>query len=190
MTLGIDTTGFGIDESGFFGVDLRDLSQEEQISLDRGDQVSAVCKVGDYILGTINMEDCALETPEPQQAKPEPQQATPEPQQAKPEVPVTTITAQELYDEREANATRYDAQYLGKTVRVTGQVVKIDDGDVTLGIDTTGFGIDESGLFGVDLGDLSQEEQISLNKGDQVSAVCKVGDYFFGSINMEDCALE
>ena len=117
-------------------------------------------------------------------------EGTPERQQAKPEAPVTTITAQELYDEREVNATRYDAQYLGKTVRVTGQVVKIDGGDVTLGVDATGFGIDETGLFGVDLGDLSQEEQISLDKGDQVSAVCKVGDYIIGTINMEDCALE
>jgi hypothetical protein len=117
-------------------------------------------------------------------------EGTPERQQAKPAAPVTTITAQELYDEREANATRYDAQYLGKTVRVTGQVVKIEGGDVTLGVDSTGFGIDESGFFGVDLRDLSQENQISLDKGDQVSAVCKVGNYVIGTINMEDCALE
>ena len=67
------------------------------------------------------------------------------------EVPVLSISAQDLYDAREANATRYDAQYKGKRVRVSGQVVKIDGGDVTLGVDATGFGIDTMGLFGVDL---------------------------------------
>ena len=37
---------------------LQDLSQETQISLNIGDQFSATCKVGNYILGSIFMEDC------------------------------------------------------------------------------------------------------------------------------------
>lgn len=104
--------------------------------------------------------------------------------------PPLSITAQKLYDEREANATRYDATYKGKTVHVSGQVVKIDGGDVTLGVDATGFGIDTAGFFEVALRDLSQEEQIRLNKGDNVSAVCKVGDYIIGTIMLHDCKLD
>ena len=95
-----------------------------------------------------------------------------------------------LYDEREANATRYDVTYKGKMVSVSGEVVKIDDGDVTLGVDTTGFGIDRMGLVGVDLTDLTTEEQITLNKGDMVSAVCKVGDFIITKIRLRDCTLK
>ena len=67
--------------------------------------------------------------------------------------------------------------------------MSIDNNVVTLGVDATGFGIDTSGLFGVDLSDLSKDEQVSLNKGDEVVAVCKVGDYILGSIRMKDCEL-
>ena len=106
-------------------------------------------------------------------------------------VPSFVITAQELYDEREANATRYDANFKGKLIRVSGQVVVIDGGDVTLGVDPGfGLGLDTTGLSGVDLTGLTQQEQISLDKGDQVSAMCKVGDYILGSIRLRDCKLD
>ena len=103
--------------------------------------------------------------------------------------PIESVTAQELYDAREANATRFDDQYKGKTVRVSGEVVQIEDGDVTLGIDR-GYGIDTSGLSGVDLKDLSKEEQISLDKGEQISAVCEVGNYIIGTMMMKKCKLD
>ena len=103
--------------------------------------------------------------------------------------PIESITAQELYDAREANATRFDDQYKGKTVRVSGEVVEIEDGDVTLGIDR-GYGIDTSGLSGVDLKDLSKEEQISLDKGQQISAVCEVGNYIILTMMMKKCKLD
>ena len=103
--------------------------------------------------------------------------------------PIESVTAQELYDAREANATRFDDQYKGKTVRVSGEVVQIEDGDVTLGIDR-GYGIDTSGLSGVDLKDLSKEEQISLDKGEQISAVCEVGNYIILTMMMKKCKLD
>ena len=81
-------------------------------------------------------------TSQPSGSTPVPAQATePSPTPA----PAFTITAQQLYEEREANATRYDATYKGKLVRVSGEVVKIDRGDVTLGVDPSGFGMDKTG---------------------------------------------
>ena len=97
------------------------------------------------------------------------------------EEPMPSVTAQQLHDEREANATRYDAQYKGNWVRIRGQVTKIDGGDVFLGAD--GF------LNNVRLQDLSQEEQIALDKGDTVTATCRVGNYILGSIFLEGCEL-
>ena len=125
-------------------------------------------------------------------APPEPA-ATPEPMPtAEPTAtpkPVESVTAQELYDAREANATRFDDQYKGKTVRVSGQVVKIEGGDVTLGIDL-GYGIDTYGFVGVQLRDLSKDDQISLDKGQQISAVCEVGNYIIGTMMMKKCKLD
>ena len=97
------------------------------------------------------------------------------------EEPMPSVTAQQLHDEREANATRYDAKYKGNWVRISGQVTKIDGGDVFLGAD--GF------LNDVRLQDLSQEEQIALDKGDTVTATCRVGNYILGSIFLEGCEL-
>ena len=121
-----------------------------------------------------------------QSQAPSPSQAV----EAKEEERVETVTAQALYDAREENATRFDDRYKGKRVRVRGQIVKIDDGRVTLGVDATGFGIDEMGLFGVDLNDLPREVQVDVNKGQQFTAVCKVGNYTIGTIHMEDCVAE
>lgn len=100
---------------------------------------------------------------------------------------VETLTAQSLYDAREANATRFDDRYKGKRIRVRGQVVKIDNGRVTLGVDVTGYGIDDSGIFGVDLNNLPRDVQIRLNRGQQFTAVCEVGNFIIGTIMMEDC---
>ena len=110
--------------------------------------------------------------------------------EVKEEERVETITAQALYDARDENATRFDDQYKGKRVRVRGQVVKIDGGRVTLGVDATGFGIDEMGLFGLDLNDLPRDVQVSLNRGQQFTAVCKVGNFVIGTMQMDDCVAE
>ena len=89
------------------------------------------------------------------------------------------LTAQELLAEREANATRFDAQRKGQWVRVSGRIERIDEGNVYLRGD--GF------LSNVVLEDLSRETQIPLNTGEDFSAACKVGNYILGSIFMEDC---
>lgn len=100
---------------------------------------------------------------------------------------VESLTAQTLYDAREQNATRFDDRYKGKRIRIRGRVVRIDNGRVTLGVDATGFGIDDSGLFGVDLNGLPRDVQIRLNRGQQFTAVCEVGNFIIGTIMMEDC---
>ena len=100
---------------------------------------------------------------------------------------VETLTSQSLYDAREQNATRFDDRYKGKRIRIRGQVVRIDNGRVTLGVDSTGFGIDNSGLSGVDLNGLPRDVQIRLNRGQQFTAVCEVGNFIIGTIMMEDC---
>ena len=64
---------------------------------------------------------------------------------------------------------------------------EIDQGDVTLGVDL-GYGV--QGMMAVDLEDLPQADQIKLDKGVQVSAVCRVGDYIIGTIRMRDCELD
>ena len=143
----------------------------------------AVLVVLVFLVGLFGEEEAS------QSARSSEQQASAKQVSTEPSQTITaSLTAQYLYKEREANATRYDAQYKGKWVRVRGQVVSIDNNVVTLGVDT-GFGIDTSGFLGVDLSDLSKDEQISLNKGDEVVAVCKVGDYILGSIRMKDCEL-
>ena len=102
-----------------------------------------------------------------------------EDQPDQPPASAPSVTAQQLLAEREANATRFDAERKGKWVRVSGTVDRIDNGKVYL----LGDGFLETAA----LEDLSQETQVSLNVGDQFSATCKVGDYIIGSIFMEDC---
>ena len=205
----IDGGDVFLGAGGFLNnVRLQDLSQEEQIALDKGDTVTATCRVGNYILGSIFLEGCELHPTEmsPPTAEPtvapqpsptsapvvSPPTATPQdtaapilptstPPPPPTEEPMPSVTAQQLHDEREANATRYDAQYKGNWVRISGQVTKIDGGDVFLGAD--GF------LNNVRLQDLSQEEQIALDKGDTVTATCRVGNYILGSIFLEGCEL-
>ena len=98
--------------------------------------------------------------------------------------PVISISANELYAEREANATRYDDTYKGKWIIVTGTVREIDGGDVRLLVQGDDFGI-----FSVDLQDVPRSEQVQLNKGDQIAARCRVGDYIIGTIYLKSCKL-
>ena len=102
-----------------------------------------------------------------------------EDQPDQPPASAPSVTAQQLIAEREANATRFDAERKGKWVRVSGRIERIDDGNVYLRGD--GF------LSNVVLEDLSEETQITLNTGQDFSAACKVGNYILGSIFMDDC---
>ena len=69
-----------------------------------------------------------------------------------PATPPPVISAIDLYQEREANATRYDLNYKGKWVQITGVVGAIDGGEVRL---VAGG----SFLSNVYLHDLSPQEQ-------------------------------
>ena len=93
--------------------------------------------------------------------------------------PPPRITAVQLLNEREANATRFDATFRGNWVTVSGEIENIDNSIVYLKGD--GF------LSSVNLRDLPKEDQIPLNVGQEYSATCKVGDYILGSMSMNSC---
>ena len=102
--------------------------------------------------------------------------------------PPPSISAVQLYAEREANATRYDQQYRGKWVTITGIVGEIDDGEVRLVVDLEEWrGLGNLFLDYISLSDLPDEEQAKVNKGQEVTATCEVGDYVFGEISLKKC---
>ena len=98
------------------------------------------------------------------------------------------IGAEELYQEREDNASRYDLNYGGKWVRVTGLVGDIDSGEIRLVVDMESYRV-LGGLFleYIALNDLSQEVQASAEKDREFTATCKVGNYILGTINLDNC---
>ena len=53
--------------------------------------------------------------------------------------PPPSITAEKLYAERDANATRFDQTYKGQWVTVTGLVGEIDGGEVRLVTDMESY---------------------------------------------------
>ena len=127
-------------------------------------------------------------TEEPEESAQPTAQAEPTPE---PTPRPVRISAEELWRERENNATRFDDTYKGKWVVVYGEVAEVDDGDVrltvdsdSLGMDLSEFGIDTSDI---DLGlplmayiamqDLPREQQAAPNAGDQFEATCKVEDF-------------
>lgn len=101
--------------------------------------------------------------------------------------PAPSITASELYAEREANATRFDQQRKGTWVRVSGLIGEIDDGRVQLVVDEESFNLIGITIQTVDLHDLPTSVQASVNKGERFTATCKVGDYILGSMQLRDC---
>ena len=90
------------------------------------------------------------------------------------------ISATELYQEREANATRFDQNLKGKRVLITGIIDSIDGGQVRLRVDSSFLG-------DVSLHDLPVAVQVRTNKGEEFSAVCTVGSYTIATMNLRDC---
>ena len=90
------------------------------------------------------------------------------------------ISATELYQEREANATRFDQNFKGKRVLITGIIDSIDGGEVRLRVDSSFLG-------DVSLHDLPVAVQIRANKGEEFSAVCTVDNYIIAAMNLRDC---
>lgn len=105
-----------------------------------------------------------------------------------PEATPIAISAEALYQEREDNASRYDLNYNGKWVRITGLVGEIDGGEVRLVVDRESYNVLGQLLLDyIALNDLSQEEQARAEKGQQFTATCKVGNYILGTINLDNC---
>ena len=90
-------------------------------------------------------------------------------------------TAEQLIQARNENASRFNLDWKGKRINVTGVVDRVDAGNIYL----------EAGDHSdsVALDDLVQEEQALWNPGDMVEYACEVGDYVSGIIFMEDCDL-
>ncbi len=103
-------------------------------------------------------------------------------------VPIISISAEDLYAEREANAQRFDRDYKGTTVRVSGTVCEIDGGDLSLYSDSASRSF-EFCLQRVTLQDLSEEELLRPSVGDQFQALYEVGDYILGTMFMKDCVV-
>ena len=88
-----------------------------------------------------------------------------------PPTPPPSISAVDLYAEREANATRFDMERKGNWVTVTGMVGRVESGDVWLVTDLEAFDIlGDVFLDHIALQDLPDSVQASVNKGDQFTA--------------------
>ena len=98
-----------------------------------------------------------------------------------------SITASELYAEREANATRFDQQRKGTWMRVSGLIGEIDGGEIRLVVDEDSFNLLGIALETVNLHDLPTSVRASLNKGERFIATCKDGDFFITSMQLKDC---
>ena len=99
--------------------------------------------------------------------------------------PPPSVSATDLWAEREANASRFDLERKGTWVRVIGLVREIDDGQVKLYAEEPGpFDVF---TYDVLLHDLTNEQQASAVKGEKFSAMCKVGSKVFFSMNLRDC---
>ncbi len=99
-----------------------------------------------------------------------------------------SISAERLYQEREANASRYDLNYQGKLITITGLVGEIDGGEVRLVVDLDSYRT-LGGLFleYIALHDLPVEEQARAEKDQEFTATCRVGNYILGTINLREC---
>ena len=101
--------------------------------------------------------------------------------------PPTQINATALWEEREANATRFDDTYKGNWATVSGLVAKIEGGDVHLVVDEESFDILGMAFETLALQDLPRDVQSSLDKRDEFTATCKVGNFIIVTMFLEDC---
>ena len=103
--------------------------------------------------------------------------STPDPTATPVTLPI--LSAIDLYEEREENATRFDINRKGKRIHVYGVVDRIDSGNVYLVVD--GF-LDE-----VVLDDLPREVQAQANRDARFDAACTVGNFILFAMYLEDC---
>ena len=110
---------------------------------------------------------------------------------AEPTVPPTpppAVSAVDLYAEREANATRFDMDRKGNWITVSGMVAGVEDGKIKLVTDLAGFNVmGDVFLEYIALEGLTETAQASVNKGQQFTATCEVGNYILGTMYLKDC---
>ena len=85
--------------------------------------------------------------------------------------PIPQVSVNDLFEEREANATRFDDTYKDKWVNVVGKIIDIDNSEVSL--EGPGLIFHSRAV----LQDIKREEQAALNVGQRYSAICKVGSF-------------
>ncbi len=93
--------------------------------------------------------------------------------------PIPRVSAQTLFNERDSNAVRFDAQRKDKWITVYGRIERIESESVYLRVD----GLMDS----MRLNDLSEAEIIRLDKGQRFEATCVVGLYVLGTMFLNDC---
>ncbi len=118
------------------------------------------------VIGAIVLGACELE---------DPPTATPAP----------NVSAQQLWEERASNASWFDSERKGSWVRMSGIVREIEGGEVRLYAEDPGF-IDVFTKF-IALHDLPVEIQASAAKGQNFSAMCKVDNKIWNTMNLREC---
>ncbi len=97
--------------------------------------------------------------------------------------PVVSLTASELYALRETNSERYDFEYKGRSILIRGIICEIESDTIQLSAnDLFGCGFDS-----VALNDLPLTTLLSPSTGDMITALCIVGEYIFGTIQLNAC---
>ena len=114
--------------------------------------------------------------------------ATPIPTKEPTPATLQNVTLRDLYEESVANLARYDHLYKGKSFLVEGAVDFMSNYQVVV---DAGFG--DPGYYGnvrAILTDLPHSDQVPLNSGDVIAAICQIGRVEGYGIYMENCSLE
>ena len=100
------------------------------------------------------------------------------------------ITAERLYAEQEANGTRFDQEYQGQWVTITGLVGEVEGEEVRLVVDREIYRSWGEKLLGkyIALKDLTVEELVQTEKGWEFKATCKVGNYVRRIRHLVECS--
>ena len=88
-----------------------------------------------------------------------------------------------LIQAREENASRFDLEWKGNRINVTGVVDRVDDGKIYLVAEGTFLTL----WHWMDSVKKSRQVGTQLRRRDEVEYACEVGDYVFGTVLMNDC---
>lgn len=98
------------------------------------------------------------------------------------------ISAAQLYSEYDQNAVAANDEFAGRTLEVTGKVLKSEKDSgalhVRIGVDQYGFNDIEA-----QIAKSSDETVAQLKKGHSVTLVCKEVHRELGSVTLDQCAV-